>query len=110
MMPESTRDHIELERYTPNTPQDREALAKELATIRERGYAVSFGERYDGAVGIAAPVIVRGAVVGGLSITVPQSRLDVDRIRWPSEQLRWAVREMADQIPAHSVAVPMVER
>ncbi|WP_144183394.1 IclR family transcriptional regulator domain-containing protein [Elioraea rosea] len=50
-------------------------LGDRLARIRERGYAITFGEQTIGAVGIAAPVF--GAdrrIVADLCMTVPKER------------------------------------
>lgn len=46
-----------LERVTPRTITASRALRKELKEIRERGYAMSFGERMEGAGSVAAPVL-----------------------------------------------------
>lgn len=45
-----------LEAVGVNTITDPALLRRDLATIRKRGYAVSFGERMEGAGSIAAPV------------------------------------------------------
>ena len=44
-------------RYTDHTVVDRDALVAELAAIRERGYAVNDQGRFDGVVGVAAPLL-----------------------------------------------------
>jgi DNA-binding IclR family transcriptional regulator len=55
----------------------REDLLRKLDRTRERGYAVSHGERTMGAVGIAAPVFKEGGeVVGDLCLTIPEFRYD----------------------------------
>ena len=55
-------------------------LRADLAAIRERGYAVSHGQRIKGAVGIFAPVFdVNRKVVGGLGFTIPELRFDPKR-------------------------------
>lgn len=66
----------ELVRFTPNTIVDRGALQSELATIRERGYAVDRGERFADGFGVAVPVlgndqqpIMAMLCVGSLSMT-----------------------------------------
>lgn len=46
----------ELARLTDATVTDVAALRRELAVIRERGWAQSFGERQPGAASVAAPV------------------------------------------------------
>jgi DNA-binding IclR family transcriptional regulator len=54
----------------------RRRLDKELADIRERGIALSKGQKIPGAVGIGAPVFgASGAVIGSLSATIPASEL-----------------------------------
>jgi DNA-binding IclR family transcriptional regulator len=51
--------------YTPRTIIGRARLASELVMIRERGYAVEFGEYAAGAASIAAPIFGTGGVVAG---------------------------------------------
>ena len=52
-------------------------LRQELEADRKRGYVVSHGERYEGAVGVSAPVRdARGRVVGDLIATWPDNRTD----------------------------------
>ena len=52
-------------------------LRAELEAARRRGYVVSHGERYEGAVGVSAPVRdARGRVVGDLIATWPDNRTD----------------------------------
>ena len=50
-------------------------LYAQLAEIRATGYAISFGEKFAGAVGLGAPVFdADGTVLGSLCVTVPQIR------------------------------------
>ena len=50
-------------------------LLRELETARRRGYVVSHGERYEGAVGVSAPIRdARGRIVGDLIATWPDNR------------------------------------
>ena len=52
----------------------------ELAAIRARGYALSFGQRIAGAVGIFAPVYgAGGRVTGSLGFTIPEQRFEPAR-------------------------------
>lgn len=56
--------------YTKNTITDLERLMKELAHIRESGYAIDDEEYYEGIRCVAAPVRNgRGEIVAALSIT-----------------------------------------
>jgi DNA-binding IclR family transcriptional regulator len=55
----------------------RSAFLKELRDIRERGYAVTHGQKIAGAVGFAAPLFnSERQVIGCLSITVPKARFN----------------------------------
>ncbi len=55
-------------------------LAQDLAAIRARGYALSFGQRITGAVGIFAPVFgAGGRVTGSLGFTIPEQRFEPAR-------------------------------
>ena len=71
-----------LSKMTDATVTDESALRAELAEIRQRGYALSFGERQAGAASAAAPVLDHdgrpGAVV---SVSGPAERFrgEVDR-------------------------------
>jgi IclR family transcriptional regulator, acetate operon repressor len=50
-------------------------LRKDIAATQERGYALSRGQRFPGAVAIAAPVFQRdGKVVGDIVVTIPEAR------------------------------------
>lgn len=67
--------HQPLQRFTPHTITDPDALRAELAAIRERGYSISDEDLDLGACAIAAPIFDRhGAVIAGVSIAVPASR------------------------------------
>jgi IclR family transcriptional regulator, acetate operon repressor len=54
----------------------RQALEKDLAAIRERGYDITHGQKITGAVGISAPVFgIDGKVVASLGLTIPEVRI-----------------------------------
>lgn len=60
---------------TTRTVVDTRKLKKELARIRELGYAQSFGERMEGAGAVAAPVFGRdGLPAGVISVCGPVER------------------------------------
>lgn len=64
-----------LERMTRNTITNRRALIKELAAIRAQGYAISRGERFEDALGLAAPVFdASGNVIAALNVAGPKMR------------------------------------
>ena len=65
-----------LERFTEHTIVDAADLLVELATVRQRGYAVDNLENSVDLRGVAAPVFDHsGAAIGALGISAPSSRL-----------------------------------
>jgi DNA-binding IclR family transcriptional regulator len=63
-------------RSTPFTVTDPEILLKQIEQIRQDGYAVSFGERAEGAAVLASPVRDRqGFVQAAVCLVGPESRL-----------------------------------
>jgi DNA-binding IclR family transcriptional regulator len=53
---------------------------REIETIRQQGYAHTFGQKIPGAVGFGAPIFgPDGTVVASLCVTVPQIRYRADR-------------------------------
>ncbi len=87
----------QLESYTGATPTDPVSIRDELARTRERGFAVSFGERLDREmVGISAPIFdARGTVIGALLLSAPARRLsEMGNL----DLVGASVREATDQI------------
>lgn len=83
------------ERFTDRTITGRRELEKELALVRERGYATAVDEMEFGLTAIAAPV--RNAerrVVASVSASGPSFRIPPERI----PQIAEAVRRAADEI------------
>jgi IclR family acetate operon transcriptional repressor len=71
-----------LRSYTERTITDRDALAVEIALVRQRGFAEAFGEREDDLNAVAAPVLgSRGELVAVIGVQGPASRLTADAIR-----------------------------
>ncbi len=73
---EEAVEAIDLKAFTENTITTREALARELELIHQRGYALDLGEHSKDIRGVAAPVRNRlGEVVAALSVAGPTYRL-----------------------------------
>lgn len=74
------RSIIQRTRLTGVTPQSitkASRLLTELKNIRERGYALSRGQRIPGAVGLAVPIFgPAGEVIGDINLTIPEQRFD----------------------------------
>jgi DNA-binding IclR family transcriptional regulator len=67
--------NIRLLPLTDKTPTDVAALRRELATIREEGYAVSLGERNEGLGSLSAPILNhRNLLLATVSLAVPEIR------------------------------------
>ena len=65
-----------LERFTPRTLVEPQALAGDLAATRARGYALDDEERNEGMRCVAAPIRdAHGETVAGLSVSGPVSRV-----------------------------------
>jgi len=85
-----------LERLTAWTITSRAALQAELATVRERGYAVTDSELEPGLVAVAAPVCRDGgAVVAALSVSGPATRLTPARLPAVAAQCADAAAELS---------------
>ncbi|WP_162240766.1 IclR family transcriptional regulator [Leifsonia sp. Leaf264] len=101
-LPEKTQHeiaHSKLAQLTPDTVTDPDVLLGRLEQIRTDGYAMTRGERIEGAVAVAAPVfgLIPGSVAGAAGISIPEQRFDVSKI----EKLALQVRQAAAQISAN---------
>lgn len=69
-----------LPRITENTITDSDELKRELAEIRERGYAVDDEERVEGMRCVGAPILdSTGNSIGAISVSGPVNRLNEER-------------------------------
>lgn len=85
----------ELESFTPNTLTAVTALKKQLASIREQGYATCWQERELGLCSMAVPVRDHtGKVVASLTLAGPAGRLTEERVDEHLEPLSAAAREI----------------
>ena len=102
-LPEFLQD-LPLDRYTPNTIVQAEKLIDELATIRERGFALDVEEFHQGNACVSAPVWSHGGrVVAAISLMLPVD----DRIRTRKcESEAAAVIQTADGISNELGYVP----
>jgi DNA-binding IclR family transcriptional regulator len=78
---EGVLENMRIEPLTATTIIDTEQLRKELIVIRKRGYAVSHGERVEGASSVSAPIFdFRNQVIGAISISGPTSRFSKEKV------------------------------
>lgn len=82
--------------FTPRTIVDPSALARELARVRRRGYAVSTEELEPGFVAVGAPVrAADGTVVAAISVGGPRTRLTAHRIAEGARLVRGAAARIS---------------
>jgi IclR family acetate operon transcriptional repressor len=85
-----------LPRYTDTTIIDPDELRAELATIRDRGFAVNHGEWRSDVGSVAAVVMGGDDPIASLSVNIPMTRLTEE-----SEPVFGsAVREAASSLSA----------
>ena len=84
-----------LQAMTTRTITDRVSILEDLKAIREKGYAVSHGERFEDVIGVAAPVFDRtGKVVAALNVAGPGMRFTDACV----EKYRTTVVDFANQL------------
>jgi DNA-binding IclR family transcriptional regulator len=91
-----------LARYTSATIDGPAALARELALVRQRGYAINQEEWRRGVCAVALPLRgERGAVVASLSLTMPTERFQrAGALRRFLKPLRRAAEAISAQLGA----------
>ncbi|HUH95977.1 MAG TPA: IclR family transcriptional regulator [Anaerolineales bacterium] len=73
---------MHFEQLTSNTTTDPKVFEQELDLTRERGYAVSEGERVEGVSCVAAPVFDAGdKIIGAVTISGPSTRFSKKKIQ-----------------------------
>lgn len=93
-----------LEARTDRTITDRDQLKRQLAQVREHGYAVDREELEPHLCCVAGPVFDRtGAVVASISVSGPDSRLDDASIPAVAEAVRRAAWQISARLGAPRV-------
>lgn len=100
-LPQSVIDEVldgPLEQRTDRTVTDPDVLRTELKLIRERGYSLNLGESRDDVCGVGAGILdSAGIVLAGISISMPRSRFDPERI----PELGGLVHDAAQEVAAN---------
>jgi IclR family acetate operon transcriptional repressor len=95
----ASRTAAPLARLTGKTIAEPSALGRELARIRERGYATSAEELEPGFVAVAAPICgADGRVVAALSVGGPKARLTAERVAEIARLLPASVARVAQRL------------
>jgi IclR family acetate operon transcriptional repressor len=88
-----------LRSFTPNTITDPEMLRRDLAGVRERGWASELEEHELGAGCVAAPIMpAAGTPLASLSVSGPTSRLRPDEFATLGSRIREAADRVADSL------------
>lgn len=78
-----------LRQLTANTVTDPRLIRAGLREVRGKGFAVNRGQNRDGVCAVGAAVTgPTGTPVGGIGVSVPESRFDVRRVPWWAQQVR----------------------
>lgn len=83
-----------LERVTDNTEINVVSLRAELEVIQQQGYALSRGQRIEGAIGIAASLSMPGGAPGSLVLTIPEHRFQEDSVTLISAKIIESARKL----------------
>ncbi|MFD4829363.1 IclR family transcriptional regulator [Streptomyces uncialis] len=76
-------------RLTSNTLTEPHLVRAGVREARARGFAVNRGQNRDGVCAVGAAVTdPAGAPVGGIGVSLPESRFDVRRVPWWAAQVR----------------------
>lgn len=107
-LPEDEQDEIiarlKLKKYTQHTITDKRKLKKELAAIRERGYAAGLGEWMEEMHCISAPVLdSRDYPIAVIWITGPATRMTIDLVPELGKKVMQYAAEISDQIQNETV-------
>ncbi|MCH3923009.1 IclR family transcriptional regulator [Limosilactobacillus sp.] len=70
---------VHFERLTPNTIVDQTALQRDLAAVRERGYAIDNVENQPGVYCLGFAIVAHHRTYGAFSISTPEFRLTTDK-------------------------------
>jgi DNA-binding IclR family transcriptional regulator len=90
-----------LQRLTPQTICEARALKRELARVRERGYARSSGERSPGVGALAVPVLAQdSSCIGAFGVVFPLQRVPDEMVDYHLAILHSAARLLSERMGA----------
>jgi DNA-binding IclR family transcriptional regulator len=90
---------VKMERYTEKTITDKKSLLKELARIREQGFAIDDEEKERGVRCVAAPVFDRkGIIVAAVSISGAVQWISQEKIEPLSRRIILCASEISAEL------------
>nr|ACL11819.1 putative transcriptional regulator [Mycolicibacterium brisbanense] len=110
-LPASAQERVlgtrDLASVTERTVTDVKRLRRRLGEIRDRGYALSRGERIPGALAIAAPVLGPGdTVIGDIGVTMPEANFDPADEQRMAEVVIAAAAALSEMLRGNSAPPP----
>jgi len=91
-----------LEKIAPKTITSRTELARELETVRARGYAVISGELEEGLVAVSVPVFDSNQnVIAAVSVSGPEGRITPERVKLFANLLKQEVGKIKINLGAN---------
>ncbi|MCP4317556.1 MAG: IclR family transcriptional regulator [Hyphomicrobiales bacterium] len=89
----------ELQRFTPNTMVERSELEKDIQATLQRGFALSWEETFEGAVGVAAPILgIDQTAMASIAIAMPIQRAKPELIEKIGKILTSAAHDVSQQL------------
>ncbi|MEN3008263.1 IclR family transcriptional regulator [Pseudothermotoga sp.] len=93
--------NVQLNKCTPNTITDTERLKRELALVREKGYAIDNEENEYGVKCVGAPVFdYTGKVIGAISVTAAAGLLNEETIPKIAQEVVYTAKEISKKLGA----------
>lgn len=88
-----------LKKYTEHTITDPDLFRKNLKSIKEQGYAISFEEFIDGVVTVGTPVLdYTGQVVAAITIVGPIQRIHQHNIHFFIKKAMEVAKEISEKL------------
>ncbi|MFI1018640.1 IclR family transcriptional regulator [Streptomyces sp. NPDC020965] len=92
LMPDEEAERVltqPVRQLTANTITEPRLIRAQLREVRTKGFAVNRGQNRDGVCAVGAAVVgPSGAPVGGIGLSLPDSRFDAGRVPWWAQQVR----------------------
>ncbi|KAE9629278.1 helix-turn-helix domain-containing protein [Parasedimentitalea maritima] len=89
----------QLKRFTANTLTSKKEMRQDIEETRQRGYALSKEETYEGTVGIAAPIFgPLGTAIGSLAVALPVHRATPEALTTIAQQVLSEARSVSETL------------
>ncbi|WP_238545115.1 IclR family transcriptional regulator [Geomicrobium sp. JCM 19039] len=97
----------ELVQYTESTMTSRDEIERDLYRIREKGYALSYGEYTRDVVAVAVPIFNKGRIAGSVTVSGPQYRIDEKKEKHFIDELKQTKEEIELSFQRYNVSLSL---